>query len=71
VTDWLKALPGNGSVNKLQHAQYSCVFYVVRATQQYASIGRQRRGKHSFAAIEEAVFSVWSVRRLYKESLCS
>jgi hypothetical protein len=32
---------------------------------QHTYIARKRRGKHSFATIEEAVFSVWSVPRLY------
>jgi hypothetical protein len=71
VTDFIKALPGNSSVNSPTYIggqQYSrSVFYVVRA-KPVTSIARKRLGKQA-SPIIQAVFSVGSVRSLYNDSL--
>jgi hypothetical protein len=55
VTDLINALPGNNSVNTVQHATTDeAVFYAVRAEQRWNNgvmqhVSKQRHGKHTSA----------------------
>jgi hypothetical protein len=58
----IKNLGGNNTVKCIHVARQQLGKRISATTN--TSIARQRRGKHAFARIREAVFSMWSVLRI-------
>jgi hypothetical protein len=72
VTELINALPGNSSVNMVQHATIDgAVFCVIRAQQRWKNgVMQPASMKAVTSSTIETVFSVGSVQSAYKRSEC-